>query len=385
MSYTMTDLFPDMYRAMDVVSKEPVGLLGAVSIDADVERVAANVPIRSYITREETAIDFTPGQLAPNTGDATLDNVTLTIDKQRMVAIRWNGADQKKLNSSFGTYRTVFQSRVEQALRTLRNEMEADLAALYVKASRAVSPAGTTLFDAANYKDVANARKLLLDNGAPLNDMSLVLSTTAGAALRGNAQYAGANTAGREDIIRQGILLDVHGVMLRESSKINSHTAGTASSATTDNAGYAIGATTITLAAAGTGTILAGDVITFAGDTNKYVVTSGDADVSGGGTITIAKPGLKKALAASTVAITVVSDAERNMIFSRNAIHLATRMIDMPEGGDNADEVETLIDPMTGMAFEIRKYREFGQVNYFVCAAWGKQVVKTEHLCLLID
>lgn len=78
----------------------------------------------------------------------------------------------------------------------------------------------------------------------------------------------------------------------------------TFNAATTNAAGYAIGATTITLASAGTGAITAGDVITFAGDTNRYTVATGDTDVSNGGTIVLAAPGLLTTLTASTKAIT---------------------------------------------------------------------------------
>ena len=84
--------------------------------------------------------------------------------------------------------------------------------------------------------------------------------------------------------------------------------AGTNSGATTNAAGYAVGATVITLAPAGTGTILAGDVITFTGDGNKYVVVSGDNNVADGGTITIAAPGLRRAIPASATTITTANN-----------------------------------------------------------------------------
>ncbi|HDZ80717.1 MAG TPA: hypothetical protein ENH56_05665 [Roseobacter sp.] len=82
---------------------------------------------------------------------------------------------------------------------------------------------------------------------------------------------------------------------------------GTAIEATTDATGYAIGDTgapTITLAAAGSGAILAGDKISFAGDDKVYSVTTGDADVSGGGSIVLSTD-LAKAIPASATAITV--------------------------------------------------------------------------------
>jgi hypothetical protein len=82
---------------------------------------------------------------------------------------------------------------------------------------------------------------------------------------------------------------------------------GTASGATTDATGYAAGSTTITLASAGTGSILIGDRVQFSGDDRKYTVTSGDADVSGGGSIIIESPGLIQAIPATATAITLTA------------------------------------------------------------------------------
>lgn len=78
---------------------------------------------------------------------------------------------------------------------------------------------------------------------------------------------------------------------------------GTAVGATTDATGYAIGATTITLASAGTGAINVGNYIKFGSSSYAYLVTAGDADVSNGGTVTIAAPGLRVAIPTSATAI----------------------------------------------------------------------------------
>jgi uncharacterized repeat protein (TIGR04052 family) len=76
------------------------------------------------------------------------------------------------------------------------------------------------------------------------------------------------------------------------------------SGVTVDTAAYAVGATSITLAAVGTGPITVGDTISIAGDfvagttkLNSYAVTAGAASASGA-TITIAAPGLKNAITA---------------------------------------------------------------------------------------
>lgn len=387
MANTLTNLLPDLYVALDTVSREMVGLIPAVSTDMGAERVAANQTVRSFVAPAATAATISPGQYPADNGNQTFTNKTITISAQRYCPIRWSGEEQLGVNSGPG-YRRMFQAQAAQAMRTLVNEIETDLAELYVKASRAVQPSGTTLFDASTtvYKDVANVRRVLVDNGAPLNDMSLVLNTLSAAALRGNPQYAGANTAGSQDALRRGVLLDLSGMAIRESAQMQTHTAGDGATVSTDDSGYAVGATTITLkSSGGTGAVLAGDTITFNGDTNIYVVTTGDADISNGGTIVLAAPGLKQAISAAETAITIVDNGQRNMAFSRNAIHLVTRAPALPEEGDMAVDRQIITDPMSGLSFEVSKYMEYRRVRYEVSIVWGAEVIKPEHLALLID
>jgi hypothetical protein len=210
----------------------------------------------------------------------------------------------------------------------------------------------------------------------------MVLNTLASATMKG--KQSAVQNAGTDSILRQGVLLDLDGVAVRESAQIQTSTAGTAASATTNNAGYAIGATVLTLASAGTGTIVAGDVVTFAGDTNKYVVVSGDADVSNGGTITIAEPGLRVAMSAATKAITVVAAAARNMLFSRSALILATRAPALPENGDIALDRTIITDPLSGLSFELAMYGQYRQMQYELSIAWGVKNVAPRHTALLL-
>ena len=233
--------------------------------------------------------------------------------------------------------------------------------------------------------DTAQLLKIMLDNGAPTGDLQLVLNTTAGASLRTLGQLTKANEAADNTLLRQGVLLDLHSFAIRESAQVKSHTAGTAAAATTNAAGYAVGATTITLAVAGTGSILAGDVVSFAGDANKYVVVTGDADVAGGGTIVIQAPGLKVAMSAAAKAITVTATHGANMAFSRSAMHLVTRTPLMPAGGDSADDVTVVTDPRSGLSFQVAKYRQYRQTTYEVGIAWGVKASKVEHIARLIS
>jgi hypothetical protein len=382
---TLTNLIPTLYESLDVVSRELTGFIPAVARNSNAERAALNETITIPIVPANSAVDITAGLYAPDAGDATVGNTTMTISKSRAVPVRINGEEAKGLANA-GTGGTIMAQRFQQAFRTLANEVEADLAALHIYASRAYGTAGTAPFGTAgDLSDIAQMIKMAEDNGAPKSALQLVLGTSATANIRGKQSVLfKVNEAGTADLLRNGIIGRLEDCDLHNSGQVKTFTKGTAASATTDATGYAVGTTTLTLASAGTGTILAGDHLTFAGDTNIYTVVTGDADVSNAGTITIAEPGLRIAMSAATKAITVVGTSTRNMFFDRSAIQLITRAPAMPEGGDMADDVMEITDPVSGIAFQIAVYRQYRQVKYEVALAWGVKAVAPRHIFNLL-
>lgn len=379
---TLTNLIPDAFQAMDTVAREMVGFIPAVSLDSGAERAAVGQAVRTHVAPAAAASNVTPGTTPPDDGDQVIGSRTITITKARVVPFRWTGEEQRGVN--FGTgYRNIRADQIAQAIRTLVNEMESDVGALAYKASRAYGSQGVTPF-ASTLADPAQVRKILVDNGAPTSDLQLVIDTSAGAAMRTLAQLSKANESADTTLLRQGILLPLHGMDVRESAGVANPVTGTAAATASVNAaGYAIGATVLTLTAAGSGTILDGDVVTFAGDTNKYVVLSGDSDVSNGGTITIAAPGLRVAMVGSKQ-ITMVTKSARNLAFHRSAIVLAARAPALPEEGDSASDRMVLTDPRSGMSFEFAMYPQYRRIRYEVSAAWGTDTVKNEFMAVLL-
>jgi len=376
MANTLTNLTPDLYEALDTVSRELVGLIPSVTLNASAERAAKGQTIRSAVAPAASAADITPAQTAPDTGDQTIGNKTLSISQSRGVAIRYNGEEQRGLNANGPGYQNVLRDQFAQAMRTLCNEVEQDIADLYTSASRAYGAAGTTPFGTAgNFTDASNALKILKDNGAPLTGNQLVVSSAAGANMLGLQSRV--DVQGNDSMLRQGVILSTAGMDIRESAQINSHTKGTGASYQTD-AAASVGDTTISVDT-GSGTILAGDVVTFTGDSNKYLVTSALA----GGSFTIAAPGLLEAVADNT-AVTVGNDYAANMAFNRSAIVLVTRAPARPEEGDLAEDVMLMTDPRSGITFEVSMYKEYRQVHFEVALAWGVSAIKPEHMAILL-
>lgn len=374
----LSSLIPSAYKALDVVSRELVGFVPAVTMDADVARAAVGQEVVSFTAPASQATDITPGVTPPNDGDQALGNTKVSITKARRVPFRWNGEEERGLNNGGAGAEAIKNNQIAQAIRTLVNEMESDVyLAARIAASRAVGTVGTTPF-ATNLGDSAQARKVLDDNGAPQSMRSLIIDTTAGANMRTQSQLTKANEAGTQMTLRDGELLNLHGFSIKESAAVLPVVKGTGAGFLVNNGpGYGVGATDITVDT-GAGTILAGDVVVFAGDTSKYVV----AQVLAGGVLKLAAPGLRFAVADNS-AITVLGNFTANVAFSKNAIILAARQPALPSDGDLAKDRATIVDPRSGMAFEIAMYPQYRQMQYEISIAWGVKGIKPEHVALL--
>ena len=379
MANVLTDLAADIYKAADVVGRELVGFIPASTINANgSERAAKGDVVRASFTREASAVDVSESMTIPEGTDQTVDNKTLSITNARAVQIPYTGEDILHLNNGIG-YETVYGDQIAQAMRTLTNEMEQDLwEEAYTNSSRAFGTAGTTPFGS-NFSEIAEIRQILVDNGMPQNDgqVSLVMNTLAGTNLRQLAQLQQANTAGGTDLLRQGVLLDLQGLSIRESAQVGLHTKGTGASYLLNDASSAVGDTVIA-ADGGSGTILAGDIVTFAGTSTKYVVNS----ALSGGSFTIGGTGLTAA-EADNDAITVGDSYTANIAFHRRALELAVRAPAVPQGGDTADDALTVQDPVSGLVFEVRVYKGYRKTMIEVAASWGVKAWKSDFIATL--
>jgi len=379
---TLTSLIPSIYEAMDVVSREAVGFIPAVARDSQAARAAVGQSVISPVVGPMAAEALTAAAYAADTPAQTINNVQMTISKARSVPFGVTGEETVALNSA-GTLQTINRDRIAQAIRTLTNEVETDLAALHVEASRAYGTYnGTPFGTAGDLVDFAESLRILDENGAPQSDRHMVLGSTSVARLRGKQSVLfKVNESGNDDMLRRGTLGQVEGFDLHYSGQVKTAVTVGSATATVDATGYAVGSTSFTLSAAAVA-LLAGDIITFAGDSNQYVVKTA---VSGtGGTLVIQEPGIKVAMSAATKAITVVAATTRNMYFQRSAIQLATRSPAMPEEGDAADDVMLVTDPVSGITYEFVIYKQKRQVRYEVNLAWGAKVIAPRHCGLLI-
>lgn len=376
----LTRLIPDLFAGLEVVSRELVGMIPAVRMVAGAERAALGEDVVYPIAPAMAAVDNTPAMTVPEPPDRTIANNTMKITKSRVVPFGFVGEEQRGLNNGPG-YVSLQAQMFAQALRTLTNEIEADLVLeAYQHASRAYGTPGTTPFAVnGDISPAAQLRKILADNGAPMSDLAMVVNTATGANLRSMYQLTKVNEAGSQLTLRQGSLLDISGFVITESGQAGTHTKGTGINYTSSAAGFPIGTTIIPLIT-GTGTVLPGDVITFAGDANKYVVAAG---IAAPGSITIGGPGLRQALPAVATAMTIGDSYAINVGFSQSAMGMVARPPAIPEEGDLASETFLLTDVRSGMTFDVRIYLGYKKVRYEVGLAWGFKALQDRHIAVL--
>jgi len=377
MANTLTNLAGDIYKAADTVGRELVGFIPSSTINAKTARVALNDTVRSHFTRSASATNITESMTIPQGTDQTVDTKTMTIDNARAVQIPWTGEDIQHVNNGSG-YETIYGDQIAQAMRTLTNEIEEDLwQAAYRGASRAVGTAGTTPF-ATTFALVASARQIIADNGGVTNDgrLSLVLSTTAGTNLRNLAQLQKVNESGDDLMLRQGTLLNLQGCMLKESGQISAHTIGTGTNYQLSAAG-SVNDTTVSVDT-GSGTILAGDIVTITGTSDNYVVNTALT----GGDIVIGSPGLQAA-EDDNDGVTVGNAHTPNVLFHQSAVELAIRAPATPDG-DAATDSMMVQDPHSGLVFEIRVYKGYRKQMVEVASAWGTKAWKPDNIAIIM-
>lgn len=375
----LTRLIPELYAALDIVSRELVGYVPSVNRNTGAERAAVGQAVVWPVAPTMTPVDIQPAMSIPEPADVTIGNRDITITKSRAVEFGWTGEEQRGVNHGPG-WLTIQGDLFAQGLRALTNEIERDLAVeAAMNGSRAWGTPGDTPFEPGtngHVGDSAQLRKILDDNGAPLTDRSLVLDTAAGANLRTQYNLTRVNEAGTSMTLRDGELLNLHGFSIKESAQIPTVVPGAAAGATTDGSAYAVGATAITLDDAGT--LKAGDMITFAGDANQYVIEG-----VAGNVVTIAAPGLRQAIGAAA-AVTVLGAATVSAAFPRTALALVARAPALPNGRDSAVDRYTLTDPRSGLSFEVSLYEGYRKLRAEVAIAWGVKAVKPEHIALLL-
>ncbi len=365
---------------LDTVLREQIGFIPAVWINGEAAQAAKgqtiNYPLVPDLTLESVDADCCDLPCPEQTDWAS---ASMDINNDYAVRFCWTGEEDRSINNSWqqggNGYRHM---QVDEAIRILINQVESSIAGVAYNADYVYTPInGGLLFNqqSDNIKDLSNIRKIMNRAAIPDNDRHLVMGYDASANLINLYNLTRANENASDETLRRGRMLQMLNFDLHESfAADDDHTQGTGSGYLVVGA-HTAGDDTIVVDT-GTGTILAGDRVTFAGNSDIYTVAS-----FAGGIITLNQP-LSGDLA-DDAAVTLGAAYGPQLAFHRRAIVLAARTPALVGGGDRAEQREYITDPVSGLTLMLSQYGGYRAKVYELALVWGVKMVRTDMAILI--
>jgi hypothetical protein len=351
-------------------------MIPAVARNSKADAVSIGQELLIPVARSRGTQDISPGNPPAGSGD-DFDKVSVKITKQKSAdPIVWDGDEEHGVGDMLNPMQV---DQVAEAMRTITNEMEDDLATEAVRgavrAGNVYGVAGSPPFNG-SLADLAQVRKIMQDIGAPRSGRQFVANTLVGAQLLSLTQLTNVNKAGSDLELRRGEFNPLLGFTVWESGGLAPIEPGNGSGYLLNGAADA-GAKSLTVDG-GSGIINEGAVVAIGGE--NYVVAE---DLPSGGTTLKIVGGLKTAAADNTAVAIASAILLPSMAFTRNAILLATRVPYVPRQGDQALDITTITDPISGLSFQVALYPDYMQNRIEIRACWGVKSIKPEHsVCL---
>lgn len=298
-------------------------------------------------------------QDAPNSTvqDVNTTGVAITLNQWKEVTFALN---DKELTF---TKEKIISDHIRPAAYALADQIDQTIAsAVYKDIYTFGGTPGTT---PSGLGDIVHARRMLQDNLVPDDGQRHFAFDTAAEENFLQLNIFNQNPApgtGVEDVVMRGHLGTRYGMELFTSQNIPKHVAGdlAAGGGTIQtNAAGNPGDTSIALkGSSGTliGTIKQGDIITFAGQTQTYVVTANIAATGNAALITFA-PALKAGVAANSN-VTVKASHTANIAFHKNCFAFATAPLSEIGKELGGVQMATVVDPQSALTLRSRMWYE---------------------------
>jgi len=370
---------------------------GSYSTEAKEFGNTIDIPVPTAVS----TIDVTPSNTPPASSGSTPGLVQLQLNKWKQndpIHLTDNELTQIDKNKHF------LPMQMSEALKSLANDVNVDIHNNYRNLSNGVfgatGTAGTTPF-ATTVAAATQGRKLLSQQLAPKTDRRGILDFDAEANALELSPFADAEKTMSSMVKIEGEIGRKYGIDWMSDDAVLTHTAGTLDNGTiaaanvNNGAGYAIGASSVNIDETSlTGTIVLGDVISFAGHSQTYCVieNTSSAEYSGAGDVTTGVytaasnaitglsfyPALVAAVADNEV-MTLTATHVVNMVMHRDAMAYATRPLAVASTDlELGSKIQSMQDPVTGLILRLEVSRQHKQVVWEFDILWGSKLVRPE-------
>ena len=327
-----------------------------------------DVPIPPTITTAAVTAANTP----PSTADMTLSTVNVPLSSWNEAPFYMTDKDMLEVQQD------KLPGVVEAALASIVSTIDADILTAADVGCGLADDQGAGIFAA--IADVIEPGTLLNRNKVARAGRSCVFDSTAEAALLAMTQFTSADyqtsfpmetgMVGPEPKLGMQWWMD---------QNVQTHTCGTGSGYLINLAdGYAVGDKVLAVDT-GSGTILAGDVVTIG------AYNYGVASTVGGGTVTsiTLNQGLLAA-AANNATVTLIdasSTHTANIAMARDAIVFCSRPF---QSSNSAIASQTISDPVSGLSLRLEVTREHKRDRWSIDCLYGTKVVRPEGVIKII-
>jgi hypothetical protein len=267
----------------------------------------------------------------------------------------------------------VAPRQLEEAVKAIANDVDTSILSLYKEIYGVAGSAGTVPFASSTAEAQAAFRTLNIQL-CPRDNRRIVLDPFAEANAIGLPQFQQAQMSGSTETLTNATIGKKLGFDWYQDQNIQRHSAGSAAGFLVNQANHAIGDTAVTVDT-GTGTFVAGDLFTVAGDSQTYVVKTHAT-----GVVTYS-PAAKTAFA-DNAALTKIASHTVNLAFHRDAFGFASRpMTDVFSGGS---EIMSMVDPLSGIVLRLEVSRQHKQTQWSLDCLWGVKTIRSEMACRIL-
>jgi len=367
MAHTIdSTLIPRILGGALMVLREQCPLLRHVQKDYNGAASEKGNTIVIHVPVPQTVGAITPSNATPSGSTKSLTPVSVTLATHEGTNFQLTEQDAWKMRVS-----DFVPGQVKESARAIANSISAALWACYTKVYGYAGTAGTNPF-ATNVNPAADVEGVLEDQLCPDNGQrKLYLGSVERTAALKLAELKAQYSAGNTDALRMARIGQLFSMEVFKDGNRPTHTAGTSDAATAVKANVAAGLKTFKLKGTGaTGTLVVGDIITFAGHSQTYAVQNAVADVSVADTDVTIEPALVSSIAADEL-IARKATHKVNLAMDPAALALAIRPNKVGygiEGAEPQGDPVTMVDAQTGIPLTLYVYRQYHQVTYELTA-----------------
>ncbi len=379
MANTLANIMPKILARALMTLREQCVMPRLVNFDYANEGAMKGATIDVPIPTASTVSDVTPSNTPPAPSNTTPALVQVSLDK-------WRKADPFHLSDKdmveIDKNRHFLPMQMSEAVRALANDINQSVHAKYKRIYGYYGTAGTTPF-ASDVLGATQTRKILNQQVCPRTTRRGVVNFDAEANMLALSPFSDAEKIMSAQVKMEGEIGRKYGIDWVSDDHVTTHTSTAFSAgAVTVNGAHSAAPTartsTVSIAkATNTTPLVEGDILTFAGDSQTYVVRTAVTLAVGNTNVTVA-PGLKVAKSGSE-AVTLKASHVVNMVFHRDAFALAMRpLVTDTQAVELGSMILPMTDPVTGLTIRLEVSRQYKQVVWEFDALWGVELVREE-------